>query len=52
MTIQELYVWAKENNILDYDISIELVSGDFGIVDISDMRINEKREQAIIANFY
>ena len=30
MTIQELYDWAKENNILDYDISIDVEFGNFG----------------------
>jgi len=27
MTIKELYTWAKENNCLDYEVSIECYDG-------------------------
>ena len=51
MTIQELYDWAKENNILDYDISIDVEFGDFGMVDIKDLKIDKKYKCAVVADY-
>lgn len=51
MTIQELYDWAKENNILDYDLSINLIQGDLGMVDISDMKIDKTLKEVKISDY-
>ena len=51
MTIQELYDWAKENNILDYDLSISLINGDLGMVDISDMKIDKTLKEVKVADY-
>ncbi len=41
MTIKELYEWAKEKNVLDYDLSIGVEFGNFGMVDTKDLKINK-----------
>lgn len=51
MTIQELYDWAKENNILDYDLSINLIQGDLGMVDISDMKIDKTLKEVEVSDY-
>lgn len=40
MSIQELYNWGKENNILDYDIAINYSCYDFYIGGIFDFNNN------------
>lgn len=52
MTIQELYVWAKENNVLDYDLSIDVEFGCFGIVDLQNMKIDKKYERTVVVVDY
>ena len=51
MTIQELYDWAKENNVLDYDMAIEVEFGDFGIVSLSDMKIDKDFREVIVSDY-
>ena len=51
MTIQELYDWAKEKNILDYDISIDVEFGDFGIIELNNMKIDKKYKCAVVADY-
>lgn len=51
MTIQELYDWAKENNILDYDLSINLIQSDLGMVDISDMKIDKTLKEVEVSDY-
>ena len=51
MTIQELYDWAKENNVLDYDMSIDVEFGNFGMVDIKDLKIDKDYEEIIVADY-
>ena len=51
MTIQELYDWAKENNVLDYDLYINLIHGDFGIVDIDDIEINKTFREIRVTDY-
>ena len=49
MTIEELYNWAKEKNILDYDLSNDVEFG-FGIVDIKDLKIIKDNKEVIITD--
>ena len=49
MSIQELYNWAKENNVLDYDLSNDADFG-FGIVDIKDLKIIKDNKEVIITD--
>ena len=47
MSIQELYNWAKENNALDYDLSVNVEFG-FGMVDIKDLKIIKHDKEIMI----
>lgn len=49
MTIEELYNWAKEKNVLDYDLSNDVEFG-FGIVDIKDLKIIKDSKEVIITD--
>ena len=49
MTIEELYNWAKEKNVLDYDLSNDAEFG-FGIVDIKDLKIIKDNKEVIITD--
>lgn len=49
MTIEELYNWAKEKNVLDYDLSNDVEFG-FGIVDIKDLKIIKDNKEVIITD--
>ena len=49
MTIEELYNWAKEKNVLDYDLSNDVEFG-FGIVDIKDLKIVKNNKEVIITD--
>ena len=51
MTIQELYDWAKEKNILDYDISIDVEFGNFGMIDIKDLKIDKDYGEIIVSDY-
>lgn len=51
MTIKELYDWAKENNVLDYDMAIEVEFGNFGLVSLSDMRIDKDYREVIVSDY-
>ena len=51
MTIQELYAWAKENNIVDYDLSIDVACGDDGIIELNNMKIDQKYKCAVVADY-
>ena len=51
MTIEELYNWAKEKNVLDYDLSIDVEFGNFGMVDIKDLKIDKNCEEVIVADY-
>lgn len=51
MTIQELYDWAKENNVLDYDLFIGLIRGDRGIIDIDDIKINNTFKEVRVTDY-
>ena len=49
MTIEELYNWAKEKNVLDYDLSNDVEFG-FGIVDIKDLKIIKDNKEVVITD--
>lgn len=49
MTIKQLYDWAKEKNVLDYDLSNDVEFG-FGIVDIKDLKIIKDNKEVIITD--
>lgn len=51
MTIKELYEWAKEKNILDYDLSIDVEFGNFGLVDIRDLKINKDYGEVMVTDY-
>ena len=51
MTIEELYNWAKEKNVFDYDLSIDVEFGDFGMVDIKDLKIDKDYGEIIVADY-
>lgn len=49
MSIQELYDWAKENNALDYDLSVNVEFG-FGMVDIRDLKIIKDDKEVMVTD--
>lgn len=49
MTIEELYNWAKENNALDYDLSVNVEFG-FGMVDIRDLKIIKDDKEVMVTD--
>ena len=51
MTIKELYEWAKEKNVLDYDLSIDVEFGNFGMVDIRDLKINKDYGEVMVTDY-
>ena len=51
MTIKELYEWAKEKNVLDYDLSIDVEFGNFGLVDIKDLKIDKDYGEIIVVDY-
>ena len=51
MTIKQLYDSAKEKNILDYDLSIDIMFGSFGMVDIKDLKIDKDYGEVIVADY-
>ena len=49
MTIEELYNWAKENNALDYDLSVNVEFG-FGMIDIRDLKIIKDDKEVMVTD--
>ena len=51
MTIKELYEWAKEKNILDYNLSIDVEFGVFGMVNIKDLKIDKEFREVMVTDY-
>lgn len=51
MTIKELYEWAKEKNVLDYDLSVNVEFGNFGIVDSQDLKIDKEFREVMVSDY-
>ena len=50
MTVEELYNWAKEKNILDYNIAISIEIGDYGVITPNSVKINRNYKQVVITD--
>lgn len=51
MTIKELYEWAKEKNVLDYDLSVNVEFGNFGIAESQDLKIDKEFREVMVTDY-